>query len=76
MAVEMAIPQLGVTMAEGVLSNWLVEDGSAVVAGQPVYLLETDKTETEIEAPAAGIVRFRVAAGSTYPVGAVVAEIG
>jgi pyruvate/2-oxoglutarate dehydrogenase complex dihydrolipoamide acyltransferase (E2) component len=75
MAAELAIPQLGVTMTEGVLSEWLVEDGAAVTEGQAVYLLETDKTETEIEAPVAGTLHIKVEAGNTYSVGTVVAEV-
>lgn len=75
MAAELAIPQLGVTMTEGVLAEWLVEDGSSVTAGQPVYVLETDKTETEIEAPAAGTLSIKAQAGDTYGVGTVVGEI-
>lgn len=75
MAAELAIPQLGVTMTEGVLAEWLVEDGASVTAGQPVYLLETDKTETEIEAPAAGTLSIKAQAGDTYGVGTVVGEI-
>jgi pyruvate/2-oxoglutarate dehydrogenase complex dihydrolipoamide acyltransferase (E2) component len=75
MASELAIPQLGVTMTEGVLTEWLVEDGATVSAGQAVYVLETDKSETEIESPVAGALSIKVEAGATYDVGTVVAEI-
>jgi pyruvate dehydrogenase E2 component (dihydrolipoamide acetyltransferase)/2-oxoglutarate dehydrogenase E2 component (dihydrolipoamide succinyltransferase) len=75
MAAELAIPQLGVTMTEGVLAEWLVEDGATVTVGQPVYLLETDKTEAEIEAPASGMLTIKAQAGDTYDVGTVVGEI-
>ena len=50
-------------------------DGAAVSAGQPLYILETEKVETEIESPADGIVRLLAAAGETYPVGTCIAEI-
>jgi pyruvate/2-oxoglutarate dehydrogenase complex dihydrolipoamide acyltransferase (E2) component len=76
MAAELSIPKLGVTMTEGVLSAWLVDDGAEVREGESVYLLETDKAETEVEAPAGGILRIKAEAGETYPVGTVIGEIG
>lgn len=75
MAVEVKIPQLGVTMEEGTLSEWLAEEGASVSKGESIYLLETDKTETEIEAPSDGVLRIKVAEGEAYPVGTIVAEI-
>lgn len=76
MSMELAIPQLGVTMTEGVLTEWLVQDGASVSAGDPVYLLETDKSETEIEAPIDGTLSIKAQAGETYSVGTVVGEVG
>lgn len=76
MAVEVSIPQFGVTMEEGVLSEWLVEDGATVEAGEPIYVLETDKTESEIESPAAGVITIKAEAGGTYACGTPVAVIG
>ncbi|MFC8827372.1 lipoyl domain-containing protein [Streptomyces sp. NPDC057137] len=67
------IPKLGWTMEEGTLAEWLVDDGAAVAAGEPLYLLESDKVENEIEAPASGVVRQAKKAGESYPVGT---EIG
>ena len=72
---DVNIPRLGVAMTEGVLVEWLVDDGAAVDAGTPMYRLETDKVENEIEAPAAGTVRRLAEAGETYPVGTIVARI-
>lgn len=68
-----SIPKLGWTMEEGTLTEWLVEDGAPVTAGEPLYLLETDKVENEIEAPATGLLRQAATAGEVYPVGT---EIG
>ena len=76
MTIEVLMPQLGWSMEEGTLNSWLVEDGATVAEGDPLYVVETDKTETEIESPAAGVVRFRGMPGEVYPVGACVAEIG
>lgn len=58
MTVEIKIPQLGVTMTEGEITEWLVEDGETVAQGDPIYNLATDKTETEIESPAAGTLEI------------------
>jgi len=59
----------------GVLVEWLVGDGAAVAAGTPIYRLETDKVENEIEAPTGGTVRLLAEPGETYAVGTTVARI-
>ncbi len=69
------IPKLGISMTEGTLNNWMVADGDTVAPGQILYVLETDKVETEIESPAGGVVRLVGEPGEVYPVGALVAEI-
>jgi len=60
-------------MEEGTLSEWLVDDGATIAEGDPLYLLESDKVENEIAAPASGLLRQTGTAGETYPVGT---EIG
>lgn len=75
MATEVLIPQLGVTMQEGEIGEWLAADGSEVKAGDPIYVLESDKSSTDVEAPTGGILRIKVPEGASYPVGTVVAEI-
>jgi pyruvate/2-oxoglutarate dehydrogenase complex dihydrolipoamide acyltransferase (E2) component len=75
MATPVNIPKLGISMTEGTLNNWLVADGDTVDQGQILYVLETDKVETEIESPAAGTVRLVGQPGEVYPVGALVAQI-
>ena len=62
-------------MQEGVLVEWLRSDGDSVSAGDPIYLLETDKAENEVEAPTDGVLRVKVEQGETYPVGTLVAVI-
>ncbi len=76
MTVTVKIPRLGQAMEEGTLTSWLVHEGAQVIAGQPLYLLETDKVEQEIESPAAGVVRRLADEGTTMAVGMPVAEIG
>jgi len=73
--VEIKIPQLGVTMTEGEITEWLVEDGESVTEGDPIYNLATDKTETEIEAPGTGIIEILGEVETTYEVGTVVGKI-
>jgi pyruvate/2-oxoglutarate dehydrogenase complex dihydrolipoamide acyltransferase (E2) component len=72
---EIRIPKLGVAMTEGTVVQWLVEDGAAVGAGEPLYVLETDKVENEIESPAAGVIRIVGTPGEVYDVGTLIATI-
>jgi pyruvate/2-oxoglutarate dehydrogenase complex dihydrolipoamide acyltransferase (E2) component len=62
MATPIVIPQLGL-VEEVVVLEWLKEDGETVLAGEPVVLLETEKTQTEVESPAEGVLRIAVTAG-------------
>ncbi len=75
MSVPINIPKLGVSMTEGTLIEWLVADGDQVSEGQPLYLIETDKVENEVEATASGTVRLTGEEGETYPVGESIGEI-
>ena len=75
MSVPINIPKLGVSMTEGTLVEWLVSDGDQVTEGQPLYLIETDKIENEVEATTAGTVRISGEEGETYPVGTSIGEI-
>lgn len=75
MATEVKIPQLGVTMQEGEIGEWLEAEGAQVKAGDPIYVLESDKSSTDVESPIDGILRIKVPEGASYPVGTVVAEI-
>ncbi|TPG36458.1 biotin/lipoyl-containing protein [Mycolicibacterium hodleri] len=75
MTVAISIPKLGMSMSERTLSEWLVEDGEVVEVGSLLYVVETDKTQVDIESPAAGTVRLVGEEGETYPVGTLVAEI-
>jgi pyruvate dehydrogenase E2 component (dihydrolipoamide acetyltransferase) len=68
------MPKLGLTMSEGTLAEWLVREGDDVMAGQPMFVVETDKISHEIEAAEAGrIVSLLTQPGDTVAVGAVVA---
>lgn len=68
------MPKLGLTMQEGTVSAWNVGPGDQVRAGDVMFVVETDKIATEVEARADGrIEEIRVGEGDTVPVGAVVA---
>ncbi len=75
MTIEIRIPKLGMEMTEATLAAWLVDDGATVAEDQPIYLLETDKVETEIPAPVPGVLRHLAAAGDIYPVGQLIGEL-
>ena len=53
-------------MVEGTIIRWLVADGDRVEAGSPIYVLETDKVESGIEAVAAGTITLLGEAGRAY----------
>jgi pyruvate/2-oxoglutarate dehydrogenase complex dihydrolipoamide acyltransferase (E2) component len=76
MATQVLVPKIGFSMNEGVLAEWLVEDGAQVSEGQPLYALEADKSTNEVEAPATGTLKIIGQVGETYEVGEVIAEIG
>lgn len=75
MSTEVLLPKIGFSMSEGTLAEWLVADGAQAVAGQPLFLLESDKSATEVEAPASGVLRIVVPSGETREVGTVLATI-
>ena len=75
MATVLTIPKLEMSMTEGTLVEWLVEDGATVEEDDPIYVLETGKAAQDINAPVSGTLRQSVAAGEEYPVGTVIGEI-
>jgi pyruvate/2-oxoglutarate dehydrogenase complex dihydrolipoamide acyltransferase (E2) component len=75
MATVISIPKLGVSMEEGTLVAWLVPDGATVAAGDAIYRIETDKVESDVEAPVAGVLHHTGVEGETYDVGTPVGTI-
>lgn len=72
---QLVMPKLGLTMTEGMVSEWPIAEGRRFERGAIVLVVETDKVTNEIEAPEAGsIVRILVPQGETVPVGTVLAE--
>jgi pyruvate dehydrogenase E2 component (dihydrolipoamide acetyltransferase) len=71
------MPQLGLTMEQGTILQWLKAEGEQVTKGQPVVLIQTEKVEYEVEAPAAGTLLKVVAqAGEELPVGGLMGILG
>ncbi|BAN01163.1 dihydrolipoamide acetyltransferase family protein [Ilumatobacter coccineus] len=75
MSTEFQMPKLGLTMEEGTIVEWLVADGSEITVGQPVLVIETDKTETEVEAAATGVLHQTGAPGDTFACGASIGQV-
>lgn len=75
MTTTLRIPKAAVSMQEGTLTEWLVPDGTSVAEGQPIYVLELEKSTMDVESPAAGTLRQVGVAGTTYKVGEVIGEI-
>ena len=70
------MPQLGETVAEGKITKWFKSAGDAVKPGDNLFEIETDKVSMEVPAIEAGILReIRVPEGEVAPVGAVVGVI-
>ena len=76
MATEIRIPKIGMSATEMTLSEWMFGDGEEVAVGDVIYTVETDKTTSEIEAQASGVLRVIGVEGEIYPVGALVGMIG
>jgi len=75
MATEVLLPKIGFAMNEGEVKEWLAADGASVTAGQPLFLLEAEKSANEVEAPASGTLKILKPAGETYEVGTVLGLI-
>lgn len=76
MATDVILPKWGLTMEDGTVVAWYVDEGEHVVEGEVIAEVETEKVENELEAPCAGIVaRILVDEDETVDVGTVLAVI-
>ncbi|MCX5159718.1 2-oxoglutarate dehydrogenase, E2 component, dihydrolipoamide succinyltransferase [Streptomyces sp. NBC_00264] len=76
MSVSVTLPALGESVTEGTVTRWLKAEGERVEADEPLLEVSTDKVDTEIPAPAAGILAaIKVAEDETVEVGAELAII-
>ena len=76
MSVSVSMPQLGESVTEGTVTRWLKKEGERVEADEPLLEVSTDKVDTEIPSPAAGVLRgISVGEDETVEVGAELAVI-
>src|SRR4029077_731281 len=74
--IDVLMPQMGESIAEGTLSKWLKNVGDAVKRDEPLFEISTDKVDAEIPAPSAGVLaEIKVQQGQTVPVQTLVAVI-
>src|SRR4051794_24706079 len=77
MPVSVTMPRLGESVTEGTITRWLKQEGDRVEADEPLLEVSTDKVDTEIPSPAAGVLtRIVVHEDETAEVGAELAVIG
>src|SRR6266436_5497577 len=76
MRVDVIMPQMGESIAEGTLTKWLKKAGDKVARDEPLFEISTDKVDAEIPSPAAGVLSdIMVKEGQTVPINTVVATI-
>ena len=77
MSWKIGMPNLGHTMEEGTVSQWLKKVGDTVSKGECIAVVETDKASFDIEAPADGtLIAIQAQAGTVVPVGDAIGLIG
>jgi pyruvate dehydrogenase E2 component (dihydrolipoamide acetyltransferase) len=75
--VTVRMPELGESITEGTITRWLKQEGDRVEVDEPLFEVSTDKVDTEVPSPVAGVVRsIKVAEDETVPVGAELVQIG
>ncbi|HEY7684140.1 MAG TPA: dihydrolipoamide acetyltransferase family protein [Gemmatimonadales bacterium] len=74
--IDVIMPQMGESIAEGTLSKWLKQVGDEIKRDEPIFEISTDKVDAEIPAPSAGILaEILVQQGQTVAVNTVVARL-
>ncbi len=66
---EVILPKTGMYEGSVTLTEWLVDDGDDVIEGEPLFVMESDKVEMEIEAEASGRVQQEAEPGFEAPIG-------
>jgi len=76
MRVDVVMPQMGESIAEGTITRWMKQIGETVQRDEPLFEISTDKVDAEIPSPSAGtLVEIKNQAGETVPVNQVVAVL-
>ena len=74
---DVVMPQMGESIIEGTLTRWLKKPGDKVERDEPLFEISTDKVDTEIPSPVAGVLsEVLVQEGATVAINTVVARIG
>lgn len=75
MATDVILPKLGFSVGEATVSEWLVSDGGEVRKGEPLFVMESEKSTEEIDSPASGVLKILVEAGEEREVGTILGTI-
>jgi 2-oxoglutarate dehydrogenase E2 component (dihydrolipoamide succinyltransferase) len=76
-AIDVVMPQMGVSVSEGTITKWLKQQGEQVEADEPLLEISTDKVDTEVPSPGSGVLtEILVQEGETVEVGTKLAVIG
>jgi 2-oxoglutarate dehydrogenase E2 component (dihydrolipoamide succinyltransferase) len=76
-AIDVVMPQMGVSVSEGTITKWLKQEGEEVQADEPLLEISTDKVDTEVPSPGSGtLTQILVQEGETVDVGTKLAVIG
>ena len=76
-AIDVVMPQMGVSVSEGTVTRWLKQEGEHIEADEPLLEISTDKVDTEVPSPASGtLTQILVQEGETVEVGTPLARIG
>ena len=76
-AIDVVMPQMGVSVSEGTITKWLKQQGEQVEADEPLLEISTDKVDTEVPSPASGtLTQILVQEGQTVDVGTKLGQIG
>jgi pyruvate dehydrogenase E2 component (dihydrolipoamide acetyltransferase) len=73
---DLTMPRLSDSMEQGTILTWLIEDGQPVRAGEDLVEIETDKATMTHQAEGEGVLQIVAPAGTTLPVGALIARLG
>lgn len=73
---DVVMPQLGMTMTEGSVAQWLKAVGDPIAKGEPLFVVQTDKVDMDVESMQAGfVIELLLQEARTVPVGTVIARI-
>src|ERR671923_3053158 len=76
-AIDVVMPQMGVSVSEGTITKWLKQQGETIEADEALLEISTDKVDTEVPSPGSGVLsEILVQEGETVEVGTKLATIG